>query len=476
MPLPFIIIVAVLLGGLPLAYCSVLCIRRWGVGLWLFSPVPSYAFAYLVSFGFVPLIQNIFGVKIYETFYIDEQTMLASQALGILSCWAFSFGFLAYDRPANRTIEPPNPETIAHAEARSLVFQRVSFAFCILMQAAFLAFLFSVRALTTNFGDNRSHYLDAMLGAGYMNLINQLSANILMVGLLYSLWTRRIGKAGVLALLMFIVSNFMITNRGIITSIFYLILLTYFLRLSRTSKKVSPLRLAAMLAVIVGLGSLIGLSRGIGAAEASDDPKSAMEVAIQSFPPVIRGGVFLCYTFDMGVMLEKTISRTDHYQFGASWLEDIGFTFLPRAIFPEKPLIYGASRLQEEVAPEIYGGDVSVSATYPIGIFGEAYINFGVPGVAITLCVLGVILKSWYSRCLQLAHDRTANAGSLFTMAMYASLGSNALPYIRSFGAFVSLAIFMSVLLALTLMAIEWVSRALLGRAPARAAQPDAGS
>lgn len=455
-----VIIAAMIFGILPLVICSILSIRQWTFGLWLFSPLPTFIFAYAMAFGFVPFVEATFGLKIYPTITVDEQSFLIAEGLGVLSCWAFAAGFLIYSRRFGRLSEADQGAQMSpDILKRALIQQKTLFILTLAMQIVFAAYLVSVHAFTLNFAQNRLLYLDSLLGSGYINLIDQLASNLLMIGLLFSLWTRRIGKLGFLTLVTFILVNFIITNRGIITSLFYLLIFTYFLRNYRNAVKIKPIRLIAMLGVIISLGAVIGLSRGIGAVDVPDDPDSPTQQAIKTFPPLISGAIFLSYTFDMGVLLEKTVQNNDPWEWGSTWYEDVVLTFLPRALFPDKPVLFGATRLQNQVAPEIYGGEVNVSATFPIGIFGEAYANFGIPGVVIILFLLGLSLKYWYSRCLQLAQDASPRWVSLCFTVMYATICSSSLPYIRSFGGFISIILFMAMLLFASAIFVQFISQ-----------------
>jgi hypothetical protein len=105
---------------------------------------------------------------------------------------------------------------------------------------------------------------------------------------------------------------------------------------------------------------------------------------------------------------------------GRSYLEDIAYTYLPRALFAWKPMRYGIVAVQDKVIPALSYS----KGTYPPGILIEAYVNFGVLGCVIVPIGLALIAK-WFS-------TRIA-AGSWFWLAAGCSLFPGALIF-RSLG------------------------------------------
>jgi oligosaccharide repeat unit polymerase len=105
---------------------------------------------------------------------------------------------------------------------------------------------------------------------------------------------------------------------------------------------------------------------------------------------------------------------------GRSYLEDIVYTYLPRAIFPWKPMRYGIVAVQDKVIPAL----TFSPGTYPPGILNEAYVNFGILGCVIVPIALALI-ANWFS-------TRIA-AGSWFWLAAGCLLFPGAVIF-RSFG------------------------------------------
>jgi hypothetical protein len=83
-------------------------------------------------------------------------------------------------------------------------------------------------------------------------------------------------------------------------------------------------------------------------------------------------------TYDMPEMLAIAVDRMSlaNYFLGRTYIEDTILTYAPRQFFPEKPEVYGVLRIQNLLIPKLYD-EAGLAATFPPGIAGEAYANFG---------------------------------------------------------------------------------------------------
>lgn len=448
-----VILICLLFGSAPLLFASFRMIRRWGVGLWIFSPLPAFLFAYIVAFGLLPFGQSLFEFQLYPSLTFDYDSFVLAEILGAVASYAFVAGFTLLADP--KPPAAPTPvESVSAQEAVSPRMaspsQKAAFVLSILLQTVFILFMFQAHALTLNLGANRQAYLNALIGAGYINLLNGVSTNLLMIGLLLSIWTRRLGFLGILALLFFLIPNVLITTRSAITSLLFLLMFAYFVNSFRARKKIKLTWIVLLTILVVFLGSLLGSSRR-GSDETEDIPNP--------IPAALQPVVYLSLTFDMEVLLEQSLHNTNEFQFGSTWFEDIVYTYMPRALVPDKPLLFGTTRAQAIVAPSITNNQIDLISTFPIGIYGEAYLNFGIPGVLIILFLLGMMLKFIFNRCLQLVFDRKINWTSLFFMVTYAGQCSNSLGYIRGVGPFLASLLFTSLLLYLCIALLQFIGR-----------------
>ena len=201
------------------------------------------------------------------------------------------------------------------------------------------------------------------------------------------------------------------------------------------------MKIAVACALGVALGAALGMARGV------DDSPAADAIPI---PEAIRPVAFLSLTFDMSEMFQETLNNVDTFHFGSTVVEDIFYTYLPRLAFPNKPTIYGTTRLEVEVAPSLAPESGSFNATFPIGIYAEGYANFGIPGTFLFLFVTGLLLKIFYANYMGMILDAKVNFLSIYFLLMYVLLCGNSLGYLRGLGQFLAAFIFMT----LTLVAI----------------------
>ena len=102
---------------------------------------------------------------------------------------------------------------------------------------------------------------------------------------------------------------------------------------------------------------------------------------------------------NMAVILEAVPEKLD-YQYGLGWLMTI-LIFIPSSIFENKPLttpgIYTMAIWPDKW---IYEG-----TTMPPGIFGEAYINFGILGIIVISVLFSRYWFGTYKRHLLMESD-----------------------------------------------------------------------
>lgn len=107
--------------------------------------------------------------------------------------------------------------------------------------------------------------------------------------------------------------------------------------------------------------------------------------------PLFYAGL-VAKTFDGFNFLVTAIARVDGLLWGRTIAEDIGLTYLPRAVFPDKPTIFGIVAAQDAVIP----GFRHPNATFPPGMLAEGYLNFGPLGAIALPAVVGLVLRAVY--------------------------------------------------------------------------------
>jgi hypothetical protein len=429
------IVLFTFLGSLPpLSYAIAKSWSQLGATFFLLSPLPVFSFAYLCAFVLKPLVETLLPFRYPFTVDLEYETFLWAQGYAVLSVYAFA---IAYSSFFNERI-PRKLTAKLHTAGRHPLrtFQSVAASISLLLAMTFFLVLWNWGLITLDIGENRVAYLNTMHGTGYIFLINNAVFVFFVISCVLSLWTKQLSITAVLALLLMVVSNTFVSNRSFVTIILFSCLLLYIIDRHRKGFQPSATRLLSALIALVFLGAAIGLMRG------------TEDYGNQDFISYI----FLLLTFDMSETFQSVIMRHELFDLGASWVEDVVFTHLPRLIFEDKPNMYGAMRLQIEYMPESAPVAGVFNATYPLGIFGESYANFGLPGTLASLFFLGATLKFLYYRTLANLLSAKLKLAGAGTLLLYTILCANSLGYIRSFGWFLAGLIFLTFLFLLCLL------------------------
>lgn len=451
-------LLTLLFSSLPILWYSRKAIRELGFGLWVFSPMPIFWFSFIVAFVVRPILDAQIGLRYPSTVY-EPGNFLYAQTLATLSCYLFVLGY-SLVKGRREGLPTAAPATYVPSET-AIPAQRAAFLLSALFQAVLAVILLDNNALTLNLGENRAHYATIQVAGGQITLIIGLASVFLFMGLMITRWTSRLGRLGSAATASYLIINILVTNRSFVATEMLICLFIYFVLQNRKRRRVSPLTLLLGMLAIAGLGVGLSLARFIGAPSQEDETRPLLN-------PYVAPVAYLAVTFDMSEMLQETIRKSDHYELGSSWAEDVFYTYLPRAVFPDKPIKYGEFRVQDEVVPELTPESGTFTSSYPIGAWGEAYINFGPLGVLLTLFALGAWLKYLYARSLELIYDSQVNWPSILFMIVYAILGLNSLVYMRSIGQFLFGMAYLNIVLWGSLRLILALAKLLDALLPAR--------
>ena len=257
------------------------------------------------------------------------------------------------------------------------------------------------------------------------------------MGLVFSSFCRRSPRIlAVVAWMAYLLPNALVTNRFLVSAALFALLFVLALKRIRRGKHISLTMVMGGLAVLAAIGAALGLVRGLSA---------GLEYAEEHRDPL----VFFLWSFDSSEYFQTALQNVRTFELGQSWLEDVVLQFLPRAIFAWKPQIYGAVRLEAEIMPGSIPADGIMNATYPISMFGEAYANFGIPGLLLVGLACGVVLKIVFAGALKAGLVSRNQFWPLLCFCLFVLACANALGYLRSFGWFLSMLVFHSIVAAL---------------------------
>ncbi len=161
--------------------------------------------------------------------------------------------------------------------------------------------------------------------------------------------------------------------------------------------------------------------------------------------PIVLAG-FASKTFDGFNFLTTAIARVDQPQVMRTLAEDIGWTYLPRAVFEDKPTVYGIVAAQRSVV-----GTVAATGTYPPGIVAEGWVNLGLAGALLLPAATGVLLRTAYGY----ATRTRSMLGVLFFGYLFGSQTGIA----RGLGPILASLLFLGALLACLVMASKFLVR-----------------
>jgi oligosaccharide repeat unit polymerase len=233
--------------------------------------------------------------------------------------------------------------------------------------------------------DPRSAYLFYRQGAGQFWL---LMGWFLITALLYYIWSRRPRGLHLVAVAaLFVVPAYFTGSKAVILSVLVLCL-TYYNFLIRPLP--TPTLVAAGITVPLAFVALLFLQGSFS---------SAAEV-----------GKY----FEHFDVTAQFLSRFDEFgfQYGRGWLSTFWF-YVPRALYPDKPLEYGFTLLQKRLYPGAF------EAGYAPGFLSWSldYLDFGVIGVFLGGAATGLLKRAAYENFLANRQNMVA-----FLMMMQLSL------------------------------------------------------
>jgi hypothetical protein len=111
--------------------------------------------------------------------------------------------------------------------------------------------------------------------------------------------------------------------------------------------------------------------------------------------------------FDGMMMVLTYYERTGEFFYGSTFLEAFVYPWMPRALWPTKPFVYGGTAITEPIGG-FFSGGTHVNAE----ILGELYANFGPSGIIVGMMLVGIAGRALYVACC--APNRRSMASYLF--------------------------------------------------------------
>lgn len=419
---PFAASLAALLAAIGLPMAGRLL---WRTPIHPLEPLWVFLLCYAITFVLKPFLDSR-GFVTYDWFTFDESNAVRAV---IVSACALLFLYLGYLSDTYRIVEPLLPRlgrdpSLARGRAVAVALT----IGCVVALATVIRDIgpsFSLVAASA--GRYRTVVLNASYGHGYLVILctcGIFAPGIQMFVALSSRqlvdWLIWLAVTGAVGLVLTVLYSRQLFLQGVVV----MLVVSHFRTLWFSRKAI----VAAGLVVLVA-GGFLGLRLR------------------ERHPSPFQAFAFLGHTFDSFEFLSSALERLSPVGSlgGQSIIEDVAFTYLPRAVFPEKPDVFGVVRLQGLVAPAL--ADYSVKrATFPPGFLVEAYANLGVVGLAIMAMVYGIglrLAREWF-------WPRQRN---MFALIVYGGLVLNMTGMFRSATQFALETVVFSLLLYLALYA-----------------------
>jgi oligosaccharide repeat unit polymerase len=123
-----------------------------------------------------------------------------------------------------------------------------------------------------------------------------------------------------------------------------------------------------------------------------DNPRQLFDMLLSRF-----------YGIDAIAVIVEHVRHTGHFLMGSS-LAEMLYWFVPRAIWPGKPITFSFTFGQLFQSYVGWGGEAYASTT----LFGELYLNFGLIGVISGSFVFGVLIRAFYSYLIRRVQTKSA--------------------------------------------------------------------
>jgi oligosaccharide repeat unit polymerase len=223
-----------------------------------------------------------------------------------------------------------------------------------------------------------------------------------LLGALLTWRVRGIGVTGRIALianLILVISWFLIAGRK---SLLFEAILAFFVVRHYSCKRIRGRTLAVLIIPALFIISLSFYFKDYGfktqSIEAQYSGRPAWEAVVD--PLISRS-----YQFDaLTMIVDKTRSAED-YRLGSTF-EDVLWFYVPRQLWPTKPVSFGYS-----FGPEFFPGS-NATLSYTPSMVGELYLNFGLIGVVGGFYLFGIVLRACY--------ESFSGSRSRLSVAMYA--------------------------------------------------------
>jgi hypothetical protein len=362
------------------------------------SPMGASTAVYFLAYVVYPLYYGL-GYLEYEFAPVaaSDKVRYEVHLLGILAMYGFLVGSMAVEAVSTS-------QSFARiSRSRSAVSYLFSGVSC--LATSFLVFaLIPFLIESTDFGSIRANFLLAMEGRGFLTLLLWLGAATTFCGIATANTSFEL-KISYISLLLFSFLCIIISTRFALTGLMAALVVLWTYDAKREFFRGWPFAVIVC-AALATLGAISGAIRGL-----SDYPFANRLDAFL---------IFFLFTFDSFQATSVVTAADSTINFSGIYIEDIIFRFLPRAFLEEKPIIYGAVRLQEHFYPGSLPPSGIPIATYPVSLVGESFATYRYFGVFVIPGLVGVVATTLYRAMLNVVKKKSRSSVLDYAPAMVA--------------------------------------------------------
>lgn len=156
---------------------------------------------------------------------------------------------------------------------------------------------------------------------------------------------------------------------------------------------------------------------------------TSLRVPQAAFPLSFSHILFYMESFESFERLGMIISHFSHnsYYYGQRLFEEIFILLIPRALWEGKPFIYGARSALYDINPDFF------FSGYAVGLHGQFYADFGLPGVIIGFAVFGALIRVVYNIFRKNSHNIGVVILYIFLLGQSRNFFYGGFPWLNTF-------------------------------------------
>lgn len=376
----------------------------------LIEPIYLFGFIYWLSYGvnFFAVSHNI-GVFGWAQPYLSRKIEIEVLILSLLFFYLFVIGYSLADKfHKPETIQKPFNRYYSEMLTQSVII--IFMALTIYK----IYFLYTAAAYYGSMDSFRSHFVEYSTGNGLATLLSSAFIEYLTVLSIALLFTEK-NRLKLVILLTLIIGNAFIffyfqTSRRLLLYCIIGVMIYYYDKKKINNQQIILIGMLSIFLLVFLLYYRTNMLPHVpvhlpvmpNTAEFNSTVSSSLSLIEETKLYFFYYLGLVTVSFDMFIHSVAVFGKypVEIYHNGVvpptSFFYDQIISFVPRSIFPEKPLVYGDFYLQNLIYPDIYSREGINSGRFPLGIISTGYLYFGIFGLSVIGFAIGGFYKKLY--------------------------------------------------------------------------------